>query len=877
MNWVVVQFEATICDCSFLAPASLLERMRKKCRTNSGKVQVLLSPLGERTLLIRGSVLKPILPCHDSFGNFIADLRLMNTASLKKTRRRGLRRITSALAKAALAAIIGLSSVKAEPSRPANPDAATESASSVRATNSSPDRQVGDPVYGMSSTRGARYLLRNGLDYLDYGEFQRALKFLRETESRKNELNDGEILVLKKSIERAQRGLREAADVASPYALSDQARNRSGFNPSRPEARTASQYSTPKMPERRKSAPNQLNPPKPNVSDSDEGESIQLARSDFTPGPVNSQNKVTPQLGSVGDDRAEDEQDTGQPRQFPNHPQQPRQFPNVSELIAKQSSPHGPANVTSDGHIHNENSMQIAVNTVGLQQPPVVAMVSNDSTALAHSETEATGSTNILKHASDDLGASSPSVVTLSPIEKTRQLPVSGSVHGMETGMIGEKNQTLPSSTHATNAELASPMGTDELPPLPANLTESAIPDHPTTKSAPIRNYASEPITAVAAINGDLPPLPNNPDRGMAQSADQSTLASAPTAQDLTMETRSPADDPSIATPHAAKNTSARSVSGEDEESLLLLAGQDNDLYAVPRSSLKAVRPIAGSITPLQTLVGQPELPFDGEASGGSIIDSQSVGSNLNCAREVALSVENDSHAPSTIPNLPPAIEAIGARLSPNDSIIPYRPSAPSTLHPGLKREVERIARKQEDELRRRQQAQPTGTARDTIISDLRAQTQLDISRAPSPAEARPIKAIPVPEDWVPLSPRTWSAQRKYWAAAATCHLPLYFQDPVLERYGHSVEQFVGPIGRYLTYPLDDPTQSSQRNQILQPFFSAGLFALQIGTLPYNVLIDPPWEAQYDLGYYRPGDVIPTDLYWLPLHGYGPPLRGSNY
>ena len=178
---------------------------------------------------------------------------------------------------------------------------------------------------------------------------------------------------------------------------------------------------------------------------------------------------------------------------------------------------------------------------------------------------------------------------------------------------------------------------------------------------------------------------------------------------------------------------------------------------------------------------------------------------------------------------------------------------------------------------RRQQQAQPSARGRDTIVSDLRAQTQLDISRAPSPAEARPIKAIPVPEDWVPLPPRTWAAQRKYWAAAATCHLPLYFQDPVLERYGHSVEQFVGPVGRYLTYPLDDPTQSTQRNQILQPFFSWGLFCFQIAALPYNVIMDPPWEAQYDLGYYRPGDNVPTDTYWLPLHGYGPPLRGSNY
>ena len=159
----------------------------------------------------------------------------------------------------------------------------------------------------------------------------------------------------------------------------------------------------------------------------------------------------------------------------------------------------------------------------------------------------------------------------------------------------------------------------------------------------------------------------------------------------------------------------------------------------------------------------------------------------------------------------------------------------------------------------------------------LRAQTQIDISRAPSPAEARPINAIPVPEDWVPLGAREWSPQRKYWAAAATCHLPLYFQDPMLERYGHSVEKFLGPKGRFFSYPIDSPSQSTQRNQIVQPFASAGLFAFQILTLPYAMIVDPPWEAQYDLGYWRPGDKIPTDLYYLPLYGTGPPLKGKNY
>ena len=172
---------------------------------------------------------------------------------------------------------------------------------------------------------------------------------------------------------------------------------------------------------------------------------------------------------------------------------------------------------------------------------------------------------------------------------------------------------------------------------------------------------------------------------------------------------------------------------------------------------------------------------------------------------------------------------------------LPPRVTPPTRLRPFEERRVTEIMARQEREdvvrnqIQARPQPQPDGTVpREASSSNLQTQTQYDISRAPSPAEARPIKAIPVPEDWVPLAARNWSPQRKYWAAAATCHLPLYFQDAALERYGHPVEQFVGPVGRYLTYPVDDPDQSTQRNQIIQPFFSAGLMALQIAAWPYN-------------------------------------------
>lgn len=208
---------------------------------------------------------------------------------------------------------------------------------------------------------------------------------------------------------------------------------------------------------------------------------------------------------------------------------------------------------------------------------------------------------------------------------------------------------------------------------------------------------------------------------------------------------------------------------------------------------------------------------------------------------------------------------------------LPPVESVQSTLPPELRREVERIAQRQEAEDNARRQQAPIGPQAEPLVEMEQPTTRLELPRAPSPTEARPIRAIAVPDEFVPLAARSWEPTRKYWAAAATCHSPLYFQDASLERYGHSVEQFFGPNGRFLTYPIDDPTQSMQRNQIAQPFFSAGLMAFQILALPYNLVMDPPWEAEYDLGYWRPGDRIPPDLYYLPWTGVGPPLRGMKY
>lgn len=233
-------------------------------------------------------------------------------------------------------------------------------------------------------------------------------------------------------------------------------------------------------------------------------------------------------------------------------------------------------------------------------------------------------------------------------------------------------------------------------------------------------------------------------------------------------------------------------------------------------------------------------------------------------------------------PPLPPAAEelpTLPGRSAPT-ALAPTR--APRgeglELRPDSLREVEEIALRQEAE----QRANPriydsTGRNRQANTDLNPAAGRADVPRAPSPTEARPIKPIPVPEEFVPMEKRVFAPSRKYWAAPAVCHTPLYFQDAVLERYGQSVEQAAGPAGRYLSYPLDDPRESTQRMQLLQPFYSAGMFALQIAALPYNLLMDPPWEAQYDLGFHRPGDPIPPDSFYLPKTGLGPPLRGDRY
>lgn len=80
------------------------------------------------------------------------------------------------------------------------------------------------------------------------------------------------------------------------------------------------------------------------------------------------------------------------------------------------------------------------------------------------------------------------------------------------------------------------------------------------------------------------------------------------------------------------------------------------------------------------------------------------------------------------------------------------------------------------------------------------------------------------------------------WEASNLFHNPLYFEDPALERYGHTL------------HPM------------IQPFASTARFGVQFLGLPYSATIDPYYKRRYALGWYRPGECAPHKHYQIPLN-----------
>ena len=115
-----------------------------------------------------------------------------------------------------------------------------------------------------------------GLDYLNYQEYERALKYFREAETRQKELNEAERLSLKQGIERAQRGLREAVGSETPYALSKRSRRAGGFAAAKPDSQIAAASSS--SAQHRSAA---ATPRITNREGDEQGEPVRLARAEI--------------------------------------------------------------------------------------------------------------------------------------------------------------------------------------------------------------------------------------------------------------------------------------------------------------------------------------------------------------------------------------------------------------------------------------------------------------------------------------------------------------------------------------------------------------------------------------------------------------------
>jgi hypothetical protein len=96
------------------------------------------------------------------------------------------------------------------------------------------------------------------------------------------------------------------------------------------------------------------------------------------------------------------------------------------------------------------------------------------------------------------------------------------------------------------------------------------------------------------------------------------------------------------------------------------------------------------------------------------------------------------------------------------------------------------------------------------------------------------------------FAPRQFAETTMTFKASGTCHKPLYFEEPQLERYGHEW----GPVA--------------------QPFISSANFIKNVAILPYKMGIHPMNECQYPLGYYRPGSCAPWTAGPVPIS-----LRGA--
>jgi len=171
----------------------------------------------------------------------------------------------------------------------------------------------------------------------------------------------------------------------------------------------------------------------------------------------------------------------------------------------------------------------------------------------------------------------------------------------------------------------------------------------------------------------------------------------------------------------------------------------------------------------------------------------------------------------------------------------------------------------------------------------------------PSPDAPENIAAPHMQRDGVHYQPsgfgRGWILQPYEWEATSLCHLPLYFEEPNLERLGYYYGlPCDGRVRRHLfcniteymaTVHDDSPIKQcyfdlkceldayQPHNQVLQPMVSAAHFFGRVAAVPYMVGACCPHCPEYELGTDRPGSPVPYRKYYMPLSWKGILYEGA--
>ena len=404
-----------------------------------------------------------------------------------------------------------------------------------------------------------------------------------------------------------------------------------------------------------------------------------------------------------------------------DHTERPRRFPDVAELPIRSqelSLMEGPpSDLTKKAGYITEHSSERANDQPETARPLEQGVNASSSSSVAVSPpTSVPTGTDLAQLPSDDRILKEipiPTVVDLgtkpmprAPDQPTQSNDPPAQAHQeTETTITSLKTEQSTStlSAPAVRSPVTSiaPTRTEDFPPLPLDVhSPTEVGDSPT--HAVSRTMLPSVITtAISGSADDLPQLPA---------------------------------DVSSSTSHRQES---RERDGQAIES-------KSDAVETPMDAAPAAIPLPVAIpmilpsittdppaTTLSINVGRSELrTADAEAiqshANDRAVRPHSEPKRESSAMESVVGESRGARVDSTMIENPPALPSRA------DSFVPARSNPPSTLRPELKREVETIVRKQEDELRIRQQmqAQAALPARDTIVSDLRAQTQLDISRA---------------------------------------------------------------------------------------------------------------------------------------------------